>query len=179
MQMSQIHFSRTCDARLKSQEFKSKKENLKMKTKLFTLFVLLIGLAVVSTGCGSEAAQASTDVPPEKVVESFYEWYLGYIGDRASDEMRNPLVDGAYRSSEYLSEAFVQKVDDLLASFEHGGYDPFLCAQDIPESISADKAMVSGDAASVMVHTSFAGHSLQVDLQQFEGQWKISDIICR
>jgi hypothetical protein len=67
----------------------------------------------------------------------------------------------------------------LLASFEYAAYDPFLCAQDIPESISADEAMVSGGAASVTVHTSFAGHSFKVDLQQFGGQWKISDIICQ
>jgi hypothetical protein len=40
-------------------------------------------------------------------------------------------VDGAYRSSEYLTPEFVRKVDEIVASFDKGGYDPFLCAQDI------------------------------------------------
>ncbi len=66
-----------------------------------------------------------------------------------------------------------------IASFDRGGYDPFLCAQDIPDSVTVDEATISGDTASVAVHTSFAGHAFQVDLKLVDGQWKISDIICR
>jgi hypothetical protein len=115
---------------------------------------------------------------PEEVVESFYDWYLGYIGDPASGEVRNPMADGAYRSSEYLTGEFVQKVDGIIASFDKGGYDPFLCAQDIPESFTVDEALVSGDKASLVVHTSFEGHTFVVEAEQVSGRWAISDVIC-
>jgi hypothetical protein len=43
-------------------------------------------------------------------------------------------------------------VDEIIASFDKGGYDPFLCAQDIPGGFTIEKAVVSGDQASVVMH---------------------------
>jgi hypothetical protein len=110
-----------------------------MKEKQFTLFVLSIavGLTIVLGRCSpvptsSEAMSAT----PETVVESFYNWYIGYPG--------NALVDGAYRSSEYLTTEFVRKVDEIIASFDKGGYDLFLCAQDIPGEFAIEKAVGVG-----------------------------------
>ncbi|MBN1890944.1 MAG: DUF3828 domain-containing protein [Thermoflexales bacterium] len=120
--------------------------------------------------------QTASKSDPEMIVESFYAWYLNYSGDRANP--RNPLVDGAYRSSEHLTLGLVQKVDGIVASFDKGGFDPFLCAQDIPERISLDKAIISGDVARVVVHTSFEGHAFTVALQQVAGVWKMSDVLC-
>jgi hypothetical protein len=160
----------------------NQERSFKMRTTWSILFVLFVGLSVLTAACSSFTADASTEVPPEKVVEDYYNWYLDYIGDRFSGEMRNPLIDKAYRDSDYLSEAFVQKVDGILASFENqpaGGYDPFLCAQDIPESITVDEAQVSGNEASANVETSFAGHSFSVDLEKVDGQWRITDVNCR
>ena len=150
-----------------------------MKTKLFTLFVLLIGVLISATGCNSEPASASTEVPPEAVVQSYYDWYLSYIGDRFSDNFRNPLVDRAYRDSEQLSPAFVEKIDALLDSFNGAGYDPFLCAQDIPTRITVQEATVTGDSASTVVNTDFFNHQFGVYLLKVDGAWKISDIVCR
>ena len=144
-----------------------------MKQKQFTLFVLTmaLGLTIVLDRCSpAPASSEAMSVAPETVVESFYNWYLGYPG--------NPLVDGAYRSSEYLTTEFVRKADEIIASFDKGGYDPFLCAQDIPESFAVNEAVISGDEAGVVVHTSFEGHMFTVDLQRVDGQWKITDIIC-
>jgi hypothetical protein len=107
---------------------------------------------------------------PETVVKSFYNWYAGYPG--------NQLVDGAYRPSEYLTTEFIRKVDEIIASFDKGGYDPFLCAQDIPESFTVDEGVISGKEANVVVHTSFEGHIFTIDLQQVDEQWKIADISC-
>jgi len=94
-------------------------------------------------------------------------------------------VDGAYRSSEYLAEEFIQKVDGIIASFDKGGYDPFLCAQDIPGEFTIEKAVVSGDQASVVMHeiwnpeTQYESiHDVKVALQMVDGQWKIADVIC-
>jgi hypothetical protein len=110
---------------------------------------------------------------PEQVVESFYWWYAGYPG--------NPLADGAYRSSGNLTGEFIQKIDEIVASFDRGGYDPFLCAQDVPEEFTLDEpATVSEDKASLVVHTSFEGHVFTVELRQVDGcgRWQISDVIC-
>jgi hypothetical protein len=46
-----------------------------------------------------------------------------------------------------------QVTDEIIASFDRGGYSPFLCAQDIPDSVTVDEATISGDTASVTVHT--------------------------
>jgi hypothetical protein len=122
---------------------------------------------------------------PEQVVRGFYDWYLGYIGDPAVGEMRNPLADGAYRSSEYLVGEFVQKVDQIVASFDKGGYDPFLCAQDVPRSFTVGAAAVSGDEASVVVHEIWnpgtkveSVYDVTVALRMVDGAWKIVDVAC-
>jgi len=36
---------------------------------------------------------------PDAVVQAFYDWYLAYIGDPATDNFRNPLVDKAYHDA--------------------------------------------------------------------------------
>jgi len=176
-----------------------------MSPKNFALFVLsvTVGLAVVVSGCSPapsappkatsappemtsappqepEEPESATAIPedpepmtPEQVVESFYGWHIGYI-----QNVGNPLADGAYRSSEYLSEEFVRKADGIIASFDEGGYDPFLCAQDVPGEFTVEEAVVSGDGASLAVHTSFEGHTFTVELRQVDGRWKISDVIC-
>jgi hypothetical protein len=113
------------------------------------------------------------EVLPEKVVTSFYEEYLGCIDLAAG---RNPLVDRAYRSSEFLSEGFVAEVDELLDSFERGACDPFLLAQDVPESVAVGEAVVAGETAQVPVETSFEGHGFLVTLKRIDGVWKIDDV---
>lgn len=136
--------------------------------------------------CGlSQHAALAPEMAPEQVVEGFYDWYLGYIGDPVSGQMRNPLVDGAYRSSEYLTEAFIQQVEDLLASFDKGGYDPFLCAQDIPRSFSVDAPAVSGQEAVVILRELWnpgtqyeRAQDVRVALRMVDGVWKIDGIAC-
>jgi len=161
-----------------AKHLKQERNKLEMKTKWFTLLVLFVGLAVAVAGCGSSAAKASPAVAPESVVKDFYQWYLGYSG--------NVMVDGAYRSSAHLTQEFIQKVDEIIASFDRGGYDPFLCAQDRPGGQSFDQALVSGDTARVVVHNIWnpdteyeISTDVTVDLQKVDGEWKISDIICR
>jgi hypothetical protein len=61
---------------------------------------------------------------PIEVVEAFYEWYLDYTKADSEGNFRNALVEGAYRTSPYLSENFIMKIDQRDQS-----YDPLLCAQ--------------------------------------------------
>jgi hypothetical protein len=153
----------------------TRKEITEMNRGKLALSVLgiIVGLAVLLSGCGPapEPVDASpAHATPREVVESFYAWYVDYPG--------NPMVEGAYRSSEYLDEAFVQKVDGIIASFDRGGYDPFLCAQDVPASFTVEDAVVSGDEAHVVVRTSFEGHSFTVVLRPVNERWEISDVLC-
>jgi hypothetical protein len=112
-------------------------------------------------------------------VQGFYDWYLNssaYV--EHTGERLNPLVDGGYRSSPYLTEGLMQKVGAIVAAFDKGGFDPFLCAQDVPESFSHEEPVVSGDIARVVVHTSFEGHAFTVALLREGGAWKMSDVLC-
>lgn len=124
--------------------------------------------AVEAVGAGAGSVQT-----PEEVVTAFYDSYLGAI-DLA--EGHSPLAERSYRSSEFLSDDFVAEVDNLLDSFERGGYDPFLLAQDVPAEIEVGEAVISGGSVQVPVQTSFEGHALSVTLDQVDGAWKIVDI---
>jgi hypothetical protein len=140
---------------------------MKWHNSYLVLWSVLIVVMVAIVGC-SQPAPASAS--PDEVVDAFYRWYLGYPG--------NAMVDRAYRDSEYLSENFKVKVDGILDSFSMGGYDPFLCAQDIPDSIAVGEPMLSGDTASVSVSTSFEGHSFDLVLNRAQDGWKINAINC-
>ena len=144
-----------------------------MKIKSLVLFAqsIGIGLAFVLSGCSLLPA-GTPETSPEEIVSKFYRWYIGYPG--------NPLVDQEYRASPYLAESFIQKVDEILASFVGGGYDPILLAQDIPESFVVDKAVISDNEASVIVRLYWSGNPLpsdrKISLKLIDGQWKIADI---
>ncbi len=107
---------------------------------------------------------------PRDIVETFYNWYLGYDG--------NPLVTGAYKDRSELSSGFKVKVETILKSSEMGGFDPILQAQDIPQTIEVGTPVVEGDIARVQVDEDFGGNiqSLQVALIKENGEWLISDI---
>jgi hypothetical protein len=122
----------------------------------------------------SEAEEAAA------VVEAFYRWYVDYPG--------NPIVERAYRQSPLLSEALVTEIDETIEAMNAagpGGADPVLCAQDIPGELRYSPAVVSGETATVVVQQvwnpgteSESIRELQVEAQQAEGEWLISDITC-
>jgi hypothetical protein len=108
---------------------------------------------------------------PEQVVREFYAWHLGYKG--------NVLTDKAYHQNSALTSGFIGHVDELLVSFENqGGYDPFLCAQDIPTKIEVDGVFSSPEWVYVLVRTNFPNHFFTVDLLQSDEVWKIGNITC-
>jgi hypothetical protein len=143
------------------------------------IVVVAGGLATVAAAGGLAYTRGAVVVEhgepaPAQVVVDFYNWYLGYI--RGEEGLRSPLVDGAYRSSDYLADAFIAEVDEIVASFDKGGYDPFLMAQDVPQSVTVGEATVEGDEAQVRVDTDFEGHALTVTLERLNGQWQITGI---
>ncbi len=122
--------------------------------------------------CGKDGIVKTSTATPKDVVESFYSWYTSYEG--------KPLSSGAYKTSDYLTEAFREKVDSLLASFTQGGYDPILCAQDIPQSFTVAYPEISGSIATVAVTEvySTSENSLLVTLEKDGNQWLIDDVTC-
>ncbi len=140
---------------------------------------IVIGLAVLvlaGSGAALAASRTQAKMGPTQVTQAYYDWYLSYLGDRATGELHNPLVDGAYKDSPYLSPAFMAEVEQTVAGFDKGGFDPFLCAQDIPTSVTAGEAVIEGSEATVPVQTSFEGHTFTARLALMEGQWKITGI---
>jgi hypothetical protein len=149
------------------------------KLRAVWLLIAVLVLTVFS-GCQSappEAAAApstpqaveSTENTPDRTVQAFYDWYLAYEG--------NVLADQAYRERPELTTDFVAKVDEVLVSFDKGGYDPFLCAQDVPEALDlASMDVTDGTAQGVM--TSSFGHRFDIELTRGADGWQIADIVC-
>jgi hypothetical protein len=165
-----------------------------MRTKKLFIWIVIIAAAILGSSAiifpskafaGLRKYQNHTEIAasppaqPEEVVRAFYEWYLAYFGERGSESFRNPLADRAYADSVYLTASFVGHIDDVLAGFDgKGGFDPFLCAQDIPGQVTTDGTFYHNGQASVVLHTDFANHFLITDLQQVDGNWKIINITC-
>ena len=133
---------------------------------------ILLLVCLILGGC---AATAEPSLSPQEVVTRFYRWYIGYPG--------NPLRDEEYRTSPYLAEAFIEDVAETLASFDRGGFDPFLLAQDIPEQFTVNEASVLEDRASVVIDFYWSGNPVptprQVELELLDGAWKITGIAAR
>lgn len=146
-----------------------------MKKRLL-IVALILGATMSIAGLRLPLPGSQAGAPgPSEVVQAFYGDYLSYI--RSGDTMRNPVTDGMHRRSPYLAPAFVAQVDELVAGFERGGFDPFLLAQDVPDEVTAGEAVVTGKRASVPVTTSFPGHRFTVSLeQQADGRWLMTAI---
>ena len=145
-------------------------------------FLIIIAAAVFATLAfviwPYATKQTADQDTPEQVVDAYYAWYLDYIGDPGSDDFRNPMVDRAYRDSQYLSPSFVGHVDALLSADTPMGADPFLCAQDIPTSLTPGAVFTTGETASVVVRSSIDGHVFTVDTKKADGNWIITNITC-
>jgi hypothetical protein len=114
------------------------------------------------------------------VTRAFYDWYLDYTTPDETGYFNNPLVDKAYREAPYLSAELVEQMDTLLSD-EPIMYDPFLCAQDIPQWYRTEEIDTGADAAQVMVITYFPAFPgrLLVSLENIAGGWQLVDIACQ
>lgn len=112
---------------------------------------------------------------PEEAARSFYEWYIAYTDMAAGRTVR---ADEAYRNHPLLTEELVGRIEETYASMQGGGYDPFLCAQDVPTAVSVGPARVYEDQAWLTMYTTFPGHSLDLALTNSGDLWRISEITC-
>lgn len=166
-----------------------------MDSKKVFAFVLILAVAILTSAAiifpsafgflgykaYREEIQTMSQMPtnPEAVVEEFYAGYLDSFGDPANGTFRSPLADKEYQESAYLTPSFIGHVDEILAGFENqSGYDPFLCAQNVPQEVRADGVYYHGTQASVVMRTSFPNHFFSVDVYQSGETWLIGNITC-
>jgi hypothetical protein len=127
----------------------------------------------------NETSNAEPLARPEDVVVEFYTGYLESFGNPAEGTFQSPLADKTYQNNPHLTPSFIGHIDDVLASFEgRGGYDPFLCAQDVPQEVFADGTFIHGEVASVLARTDFSNHFLTLDLYRSGETWQIGNITC-
>jgi hypothetical protein len=115
-----------------------------------------------SAKCGSFTVRAVSG--PQAVVQGFYRWYL-------TDQNYNHLL-----ARPDLTPAFV----NWLKAFSWD-YNPIVCAQDVPDSVSAGSVAISGSSANVtttLVFDGFPPAELAVNLALGPTGWRISAIQC-
>ena len=132
---------------------------------------LWIGLTLLSllAACGTPTPPAATG-SPQDTVAAFYAWYDSFEG--------SPLGGRVYRDSEYLSPEFIRELDALVDSFEAqggGAFDPFICAQDGPETITVIEAEGTPELTHVTVQ---AWQPIVVDVKLVDWTWQIVAIHC-
>jgi hypothetical protein len=156
-----------------------------MRRKLMILFVLMgmmtVGIMLVS----------SQDRGPKwavrQTVLDFYKEYADTAGyDPATDLVNNPLLEGTYRKSEYLTQTLIDRIDAIRESGapEIGLHcDPLLCIQDIPQCFSVDVVEVTDLEATVLLREYLTlnprTHNITVKLVVEDDLWKINEIICQ
>ncbi len=118
---------------------------------------IVLGVAAwVSTGApvtASPSPDRLASMTPQMVTGEFYAWYLDMLG---AEVLCNPLLDGVYRDSPYLSADLVAELDALVAACDVGpAVDPLLCAADIPLSVGTRIISADDQAASVLVYGRF------------------------
>ncbi len=107
---------------------------------------------------------------PEGVVQSLYDFWIFYPG--------NPNSDRAYKNRSELTDSFKLQLDKMYESSPIG-YDPILCAQDVPSYITTEVEEVRDDEAFVVVTKKFSDYSKHlISLNMIDEEWKINEIHC-
>jgi len=108
---------------------------------------------------------------PDRAVTTFYEsWFQGKF----------MLSDGSYQNADQLSLNFKKKIDSIVSSFSSEGYDPIVCAQDIPNNFEVLPIATNGENAEVSVREYFDTivKDIKISLARENALWKITDVIC-
>jgi hypothetical protein len=132
---------------------------------LFLLSIAACAAQPVSTG-----GQALPDVSPQEVAQNFYDDYR---------MLGSSLLSGdAYKTNPYFNADGVMHIEEVVAGMGQGGaVDPFVCAQDMPNSFTAGEPEIEGSQAMVVVESDW-GTRTKVTLAVTDDEWKISKIEC-
>lgn len=127
---------------------------------------LIVGLLAAAILASSQIPVVNGAEPgPQAVVQSFYTWYIA--------ELQGGAVN--LRGRPDLTAAFVDWAEHYNDGQMFGGADPVLCAQAIPDSVTAGAAAISGTAATVVVTEVFGEpYKITVGLTLGSAGWQIS-----
>jgi hypothetical protein len=132
---------------------------------------------VASTPNYSNSPNASPGIrdlsSPYWLVRNYYSWYFTCAAIKV-----NASTIPSYCKND-RNEAFSTDLKSTLKKAQ--GSDPILCSQNVPQGVSFDKEIISGEHSSVMVHEQWeqtADTSIQVGLDRLNGKWVISSIKC-
>lgn len=151
---------------------------LKKKALIFKIFIgvisviFLIGIGVVLYNALKKEEIVETPpkeiIPPEKVTEDFYLWYLNYIGD--------PMKTQVYKTSDILEENLIKKIEE---DYNITQIDPIFCAKTKPESIKIISIDTKENTSKIVIEEEFKYiEKYEVDLSFANEKWKITDIVC-
>ena len=153
-----------------------------MKRSLRISIYILLAAALIAVGAfliwPGLISGSAVGLSPDQVVAEYYRWYLDYIRSDPKGDFHNPLIELAYQDSRLLTKELINRIDQIVEGDQGINYDPFLCAQDVPESIDVISSFQSDDNVTVVVQSSFYRHIYTVDLVKRWGQWKIMEVNC-
>ncbi len=144
-----------------------------MKNNVISIFLTVIIATLIVAGITFALGKFEVfHDSPEQTVENFYQTWLDYEG--------NPLVDKYYQDNKYLTATAVDRLDEIISSFDKSAYDPVLCAQDRPASFEIVNQTIANDSAEVLLQENFGGseRNIKVMLKKQESVWLIDNIIC-
>jgi hypothetical protein len=111
---------------------------------------------------------------PAGYVKAFYTWALDYA--LGSGEMHNPLMEGAYQNSGFLSQSLIAELDSLVASGEPLMADPIFLAQDFPTTYNTESCREDNCALVNMQYNDTLIRQLRVDLVRDNGDLRIAGV---
>jgi hypothetical protein len=115
---------------------------------------------------------------PSGAVNAFYAWYLPQTRvSLPGSDIPQPIE--MLPESPLVTSEFVRAVHEITKSFsDQAGYDPVICAQDIPPVLWAEAEIADDEQSYVLVQSSFPGYFLVVELKNVDGAWKIWNVTC-
>ncbi len=137
-----------------------------MKTFIIAAIIILLTIG----GIVGYRVYQSND--PVTITQNFYEDWI--------NSGKYSLGDGSYRNIDVWTPALTQKIDGIVASFDKGGYDPVLCAQDKPANFSVYEVSKGRDEVKVEVKEDYltSVKTVEVTLVKVGKSWRINDINC-
>jgi hypothetical protein len=111
---------------------------------------------------------------PEGLAKAFYTWTLDTM--TGSGEFYNPWINGDHQASPFLSQGFIQELDQLLASGEPILADPVFLAQDLPALFNTAPCPQADCALVNLQYGEGTIRQLQLDLVEENGGLKIDRI---
>ncbi len=140
--------------------------------------LLLVGAMSVAGGVLHSRAAATPAAGPADTVRTFYNWYVTALAKN-----RDPLTESATELKQYVTKAFLDKIDKARKSPDGLEADPFLAAQDFDKEwaskINVRSTKVDGRSATcdvILNGRQIGSWQLRVRLEQEDGKWKLADV---